>query len=164
MKEEFFKKLSIISLFGIGVFLIASLINFFAPSAALDIISAIGFCLFLLPMFSLTFALPAGLAIEGGEKEGGELVPFWGKVGLFSLFYLFLFPIVTVLMVITVDSIFHFLPNFYEAMALGADRLVVREIRAEAKSLSYIIGGITYGTMVLAGLIYRVAKAKKAEA
>lgn len=157
MKEEFSKMLGIVSMVGLGVFIVTILINFLAPNTALDTIGAISFSVFLLPMFGLIFALPAGLV-----ENGKEFVPFWGKVGLFSLFYLFLFPFVTMLMVTATDSIFHFLPNFRAAMASGADRLVVQEMRAEAGSLSFIIGGIAYGTMILAGLVWRVFKAKKA--
>ncbi|BFD25173.1 MAG: hypothetical protein JST_000497 [Candidatus Parcubacteria bacterium] len=158
MKEEFIKILSIVSALGIAVAIIAYVISLFAPSAILDTISAVGFCLFILPMFGLIFALPAGLV-----ADGEEFISFWGKVGLFSLFYLFLFPFITMLMVIATDAIFHFLPDIHEAMSSGADRLAVQEMRAEARSLSFIIGGIAYGAMILAGLIYR-AFTKKAEA
>lgn len=158
MKEEVLRKVALVPVVSLGIFIVTVVISLSAQNAALGIIGAVSFMIFLLPAFSCTFALPAGILLDI------EDTPFWRKIRLYILSLAFVLPLTVMLMVITTDSIFHFLPNYYEAMTLGADLLVVQEMRAEAESLSYIIGGITYGTMILAGLIYRVAKAKKAEA
>lgn len=147
--------LSIISIVAVIVSLTINLLFYKGTNQILDSIGVIGCLAFMMPFFMFQFAMPSGLL----DRFGAE-IPFWGKV----TFYLVIFPFANMWMLAAADAVFHFLPNFHEAMAQGASRLIVQAMREQATSQAWAIIGITYVSMISAGLLFRGIFGKKLKA
>jgi len=131
---------------------VINLLFYKGTNQPLDSISVIGCLAFMMPFFMFQFLMPAGLL----DRFGTE-IPFWGKL----TFYLVVFPFANIWMLAAADAAFHFLPNFHEAMAQGASRLIVQAMREQATSQAWAIIGITYVSMISAGLLFRGIFGKK---
>ena len=119
-------------------------------------LGTIGVLIFALPFLTPVFLVPAGL-IKSLEPAGSFSRNVIGLVFL----YVVLFPSIIMLMISLSDSIFHFLPNFIEAMAQGEDRLVVQTMREQWRHQAWTILAIVYGLTIFAGLIFRLTFSDK---
>lgn len=140
--------IQVVSIFAAIVLTAINIFFFEGKNQTLDHMSIIGLIVFIVPVFILQFSIPAGLADFWKE------IPVWGKIA----YYFALFPFANMWMLAATDAAFHFLPNFHEAMAQGASRLIVQAMREQATAQAWIIMGATYFIMLAAGLLYREAR------
>jgi hypothetical protein len=145
---------SAISLIAIILSLIIDLYFFDGANQICGFIRTIGVLAFMMPFLVLQFTMTAGLMdrFDGQTNIPFSNTPFWGKV----MFYLIVFPFADMLVISALDDLFHFLPNYQEAMAQGYDRVVVRAMFQQWQSQALIIIGITYTSIIGIGLLFKV--------
>lgn len=138
------------SIIGILVLILCTAITLFflkEESQILNIIGITGAAAFMLPFFISEFALPAGILDHYYELE----IPAWGK----AMFYLLAFPFANMWMLGAADAAFHFLPDYHQAMSQGKDALIVEEMWRQSVIQAWSIIGITYVSMIGAGLLFK---------
>lgn len=136
---------------GVVLIVVAMMVNIFIfnySNQILDSISVIGALIFMLPFFMLQFAMPSGLLDRFRFQTN---IPFWCE----AMFYFMVFPFINMWMIAAADAMFHFLPNYHEAMVQGFSREIVQTMRHENAIQAWTIISITYGSLLFLGLITR---------
>lgn len=141
-----------ISIIGVTALIVSLTINilfFKGQNQIWDSVGTFGALAFMLPFFVAQFLMPSGLLDRLGLQTTD--IPFWGK----AMFYLLVFPFANMWMLSATDAIFHFLPNFHEAMAQGNSRAIVTAMREQWFAQGWMIISATYASMIGAGLFFR---------
>lgn len=143
--EEVAKPAAIISMSGFAVFIVLSVVDTFFTKigSTLDFTACVGALIFMMPFFALQFVMPAGLL---DTKD----IPFWGKL----MFYALAFPFANIWMLSSLDSMFHFLPDFHAAMSHG-DMILSQALRQQWQQQGWAIMGATYVVMIGGGIIFK---------
>ena len=153
-KEKVLKGMLYASVVGFTLlFSSAICVLFKGVNQVLNTLFITGAILAILPLFLGQFACPAGLLDEYGFPK----IPLVGKL----IIFLFVFPFVNMWLLGTVNVIFNFLPNYYEAINQGKDLITVQTLRQEYVDQFRTLIVLTYGLMVGSGLIFRKIFRKK---
>ncbi len=155
--ESFLKGLSWMSIAGIVMMLFAGIYSLWILKGAnqmLDTLFIVGSFLFILLPFFGQFAGPAGLLDEFGARTN---IPLVGKI----IIFLFVFPFTNMWLLITVDAVFNFLPDFREALIQGKDPIVVQALKQEYDTQFWAIVILTCFLMIGAGFLFRKIFMKK---
>lgn len=153
-KEKMFKVSSIISLCGLAGLLVSA-IQVIITGGKMEfwiIATTISFLFFIAPLFISIIFHTAGLILDFSEMS--RKVERWINI----IFYVVVFPLLTIWFVGALDTLFNWFPNYQEAIYAGKSMEVV-EVLYKAHNLQlYTTVMISYGAMIVAGLIIRASK------
>jgi len=123
---------------------ITNILFFERTSRVCNFVGLFGAAAVMLPLFIFQFIMTFGLLDRLGFQAN---LSFGGKV----VFYLILFPFIDMWMVSTINAVFNFLPSLY-------GKFVVTSVALEQWWIAVII---TYVTVIISGLLFRVIFSNK---
>lgn len=144
----------LLGILGIIAIIIVSIINllfFNNQCQALNTSLAISLLVLLFPAIMLNFGMSSGIL----KKFNHEASKF-GKLAL----YLGLFPIVSILFIIGLDYLFHFLPN-YQLITNDMEIIILPKMRELWLNSLLKFAGIFYLNIMFAGFIFKQIFSKK---